>query len=52
MYRYDPPVLIVAMKWHATKVGFADVLQQRLNLNYFNNTDYVGFASCSGMQGC
>ena len=39
-YRYDPPVLIVAITWHDTK-GFGRFLYDRLALAYRTNEDAV-----------
>lgn len=41
MYRYDPPVLIVALTWHETKAKFCDLLRLRLHLTYFSNAESV-----------
>ena len=41
LYRYDPPVLIIALTWHETWAGFADFLRGRMRFDYFNNDDDV-----------
>ena len=40
-YRYDPPVLIIALTWHETRAGFADFLRGLMRFDYFNNDDDV-----------
>lgn len=38
-FRYDPPVLIVAITWHQTPVGFGRLLHTNLALTYFNDEE-------------
>lgn len=48
-YRYDPPVLIVAITWHATQTLFGRFLHERLALNYFNTAQLVWISLPSGL---
>ena len=40
-FHYDPPVLIVAITWHQTPIGFGQLLHTHLALSYFNDEDSV-----------
>lgn len=37
VFRYDPPVLVVALTWHETEAPFCDALYQWLIQGYHNN---------------
>ena len=40
-FRYDPPVLIVAVTWHDTRKKYGQLLHDRLAFSYFNNEESV-----------
>jgi hypothetical protein len=41
-YCYDAPVLVVAITWWKTPVGFGRLLHHQLALNYFGDEQLVG----------
>lgn len=41
LFRYDPPVLILAMTWFESKAQFGRHLHRRLALSYYNDEDAV-----------
>ena len=41
LFRYDPPVLIIAIRWHENKHSFGRLLRDRLYLTYANNEEAV-----------
>jgi hypothetical protein len=40
-FRFDPAVLVVAITWHQTEVGFGEYIHTRLSLAYANNQESV-----------
>lgn len=51
VFRYDPPVLVVALTWHESPAPFCDTLYQRLIQGYHNNSEDVR-SSVSGINPC
>jgi len=41
LFRYDPAVLIVSVRWHKTKHGFGKLVRDRLYIPYTNNEQSV-----------
>ena len=44
-FRYDSPVLIIAITWHETRNPFADILCSHLGRLYHDDIDLVGSKS-------
>ena len=42
LFRYDPPVLIVYVRWHKTDQSFRKILWDSLYLSYVGNERLVG----------
>jgi hypothetical protein len=40
-FRYDPPVLIIAATWHETRMGFGEMLHNRIAASYVGNLHSV-----------
>lgn len=41
LFRYDPPVLIISIRWHENKHSFGRLLRDRLYLTYAHNEESV-----------
>ena len=41
VFRYDPPVLVVALTWHQSPAPFCDSLYQHLIQGYYASADDV-----------
>jgi hypothetical protein len=41
-FRYDPPVLVVAITWHQTAKGLGELIHSRLALSYASDPGAVG----------
>ena len=44
LYRYDPVVLIIHVRWHDTPDSFGKLVRDLLYLSYAGNEGSVGFA--------
>lgn len=47
LFRYDPAVLIIHIRWHETKTSFGKIVRDLLGLGYAGNEESVGLA-CFG----
>lgn len=45
LFRYDPAVLIIAVRWHQTDVSFGKLLRNQLLIDYVGNGDSVSTLS-------
>jgi hypothetical protein len=41
LFRYDPAVLIVSVRWHGNQHSFGKYVRDRLYLTYANNEESV-----------
>ena len=46
-YRYDPPLLIIALTWHETRAGFAGILCELMGAKSINSDNDVGALPCA-----
>lgn len=52
LFRYDPAVLIVDIRWHENTVSVGELLQTRLHLSYAGNRNSVSLPYIHGQCLC
>jgi len=50
LFRYDPAVLIIHVRWHETRESFGKVIRDLLCLSYVGNEDSVRVGWSRAMQ--